>query len=109
LPAQRVCVNPDCAAVDQMEDYLFSDKKGRVVSFTGDMLAVSYNPPAIYGAVTFDGGGKFYFDFTDCALKDLSTGTPVSLSFRRKYYDKKREISGYFWKAVPMAHSESVF
>ncbi|MGC1402413.1 MAG: zinc ribbon domain-containing protein [Thermodesulfobacteriota bacterium] len=102
FPAQQVCVNPDCGAIDQMEEYLFSDKKGRVVSFTGDMLAASYNPPAIYGAVEFEGGGKYYFDFTDCTLADISTGMPVTFSFRRKYYDKKRDISGYFWKAVPM-------
>lgn len=102
LPAQKICVNPECGAADQMEDYLFSDKKGRVVSFTGDMLAASYNPPAIYGAVEFEGGGKFYFDFVDCTLAEMATGMPVTFSFRRKYYDKKRDISGYFWKAVPL-------
>jgi len=102
FPAQRVCVNPECGAIDEMEDYLFSDKTGRIASFTGDMLAASLNPPSIYGAVKFDGGGKFYFEFTDCALGDLSTGTAVSCTFRRKYSDKKRDIAGYFWKAVPV-------
>jgi hydroxymethylglutaryl-CoA synthase len=102
FPAQKVCVKPGCGAMDQMEEYLFSDKTGRVVSYTGDMLAASYNPPAIYGAVEFNGGGKYYFDFVDCTLEDMATGRPVSFSFRRKYYDKKRDISGYFWKAVPM-------
>jgi 3-hydroxy-3-methylglutaryl CoA synthase len=101
-PPQRICVNPQCGAVDEMEEYLFSDKTGRIVSYTGDMLAASFDPPAIYGAVEFDGGGKFYFDFTDCKLDELSVGMPVSFSFRRKYYDKIREISGYFWKAVPV-------
>ncbi|OPY91815.1 MAG: hypothetical protein A4E73_01762 [Syntrophaceae bacterium PtaU1.Bin231] len=85
-----------------MEPYLFSDKTGRIASYTGDMLAASYNPPAIYGAVVFEGGGKYYFDFTDCSLGDLSTGMSVRMSFRRKYMDKKRDISGYFWKAVPV-------
>ena len=28
-PPQRICVNPDCGAVDEMEDYRFSDKRGR--------------------------------------------------------------------------------
>ena len=73
FPPQRICVNPDCGAVDQMEDYLFSDKKGRILSYTGDMLAASYDPPAIYGAVEFEGGGKYYFDFTDCTLEDMAT------------------------------------
>jgi 3-hydroxy-3-methylglutaryl CoA synthase len=102
FPVQRVCVNPDCGAIDEMEPYLFSDKIARIASFTGDMLAASYNPPAVYGGVKFEGGGKYYFDFTDCALEDLSTGMAVAMSFRRKYIDKKRDISGYFWKAVPV-------
>lgn len=102
FPAQRVCVNPECGAIDEREEYLFSDKLGKIASYTGDMLAASYNPPAIYGAVVFEGGGKYYFDFTDCALDELSTGMTVGVSFRRKYYDKKRGVSGYFWKAVPV-------
>lgn len=102
LPAQSICVNPQCGAVNQMEDYLFSDKLGRISSFTGDMLAASLNPPAISGQVEFEGGGKMMFDFTDCELDALKVGIPVTMSFRRKYYDQKRDISGYFWKAVPV-------
>ncbi|MBW1846277.1 MAG: hydroxymethylglutaryl-CoA synthase family protein [Deltaproteobacteria bacterium] len=101
LPPQKICVNPECGAVDAMEPYLFSDKIGKIASFTGDMLAASVNPPAVYGAVEFDEGGKYYFDFTDCDLESLETGMPVYMSFRRKYFDDRRDISGYFWKAVP--------
>jgi hydroxymethylglutaryl-CoA synthase len=101
LPPQTVCVNAECGSVNEAEDYLFSDKIGHIASFTGDMLAASLNPPAIYGQVEFEGGGKMMFDFTDCEVDALKTGMAVSLSFRRKYYDKKRDISGYFWKAVP--------
>jgi hypothetical protein len=35
-------------------------------------------------------------------LEELSPGMAVSMSFRRKYYDEKRDVSGYFWKAVPV-------
>lgn len=101
LPPQKVCVNPDCKAINEMEDYRFADKVGRIASYTGDMLAASFDPPAIYGAIQFEGGGKYYFDFTDCNLESLSTGRPVVMSFRKKYYDPKRDIVGYFWKAVP--------
>ena len=80
----------------------YADQIGTIHTYTGDMLAASYNPPAIYGAIKFDIGGKFYFDLTDCDLDKLSTGMPVKMSFRRKYYDPKRDISGYFWKAVPI-------
>ena len=100
-PPQRVCANPACGAVDEMEDYSFADKKGRVLSYTGDMLAASYDPPEMYGFVEFEGGGRFQCNFTDCTLDDLRVGAPVSLTFRKKYYDEKRDIHGYFWKAVP--------
>jgi 3-hydroxy-3-methylglutaryl CoA synthase/uncharacterized OB-fold protein len=101
-PPMKICVNPACGAVDKREDYLFSDKTGRIVSYTSDMLAASVNPPVAYGAVEFDGGGKFYFDFTDCKPDEISVGMPVTFSFRRKYHDKLRDLSGYFWKAVPV-------
>ena len=100
-PPQRICVNPDCGAVDEMEDYPFSDKKGRILSYTGDMLAASVDPPEMYGTVEFDGGGRCMMNFTDCGLNDLKVGMPVSMSFRLKYFDVKRDIHGYFWKAVP--------
>ncbi|MBE9570586.1 MAG: hydroxymethylglutaryl-CoA synthase family protein [Proteobacteria bacterium] len=100
-PPQSICVNPDCGAVKNMEDFCFSDKTGRIISYTGDMLAESYNPPATYGSIEFDVGGRYMFDFTDCDLDSLSVGMPVSMSFRKKYYDEKRDIVGYFWKAIP--------
>ncbi|ACL05597.1 protein of unknown function DUF35 [Desulfatibacillum aliphaticivorans] len=100
-PKQRICVNPECGAADQMEEYCFADKVGKIASYTGDNLAASVNPPAIYGQVVFEEGGKYMFDFTDCDLDSLATGMPVVVSFRRKYSDKHRDIAGYFWKAVP--------
>ena len=95
-------MKPECGAVDEMQEYRFSDKAGSIASYTGDMLAASYNPPAMYGQIAFEGGGKYMFDFTDCDLKDLSVGMSVGMSFRRKYSDKRRDIVGYFWKAVPV-------
>jgi len=100
-PKQRVCINPDCGAIDQMEDYLFSDKKGKLFSFTGDNLAFSYDPPQIYGTVDFEKGGRIPLDLTDCIIDSLTVGTPVSLSFRKKYSDIQRGYFGYFWKAIP--------
>jgi len=55
----------------------------------------------VYGQIVFEGGGKYMFDFTDCELENLAVEMPVRMSFRRKYFDEKRDISGYFWKAVP--------
>ncbi len=101
-PPQRVCVNPDCGAVDEMEDYCFSDKRGVVFSYTADHVAASINPPLLYGMIDFDGGGRFVFEITDCERDWLKIGMPVEMSLRRKYLDEPRGIHGYFWKAVPI-------
>ncbi|NQU64904.1 MAG: OB-fold domain-containing protein [SAR324 cluster bacterium] len=102
IPAQDICVNPACDALHTQEPYSFADRTGHILSFTADNLAASVNPPAVYGQVEFEGGGKFMFDFTDCNLDEVVTENPVRMSFRRKYFDEKRDISGYFWKAVPV-------
>jgi hydroxymethylglutaryl-CoA synthase len=103
FPPQRICVNPACGAVDQSEPYLFSDKGGEVGSFTSDMLSATINPPAIYGTVNFNGGGRYVFDFTDCTIEDMAVGGPVEMSFRVKHRDDTHDITNYFWKAVPVA------
>ncbi len=100
-PPQRICVNPDCGAIDQMEPFRFADQGGNVVSFTSDMLAATINPPAIYGNIDFNGGGRCMMDFTDCAMEDLEVGKAVKFTFRVKYYDRRRDTTFYFWKAVP--------
>jgi len=64
-------------------------------------LPLQINPPAIYGHVDFNGGGRTMFEFTDCTLEDLQVGRPVEFTFRIKYYDPKRDTTFYFWKAVP--------
>jgi len=100
-PYQRVCVKPDCGAIDEMEEYRFSDKKGKLFSYTSDSLAFSASPPEMYGVVEFDGGGRFVFNITDCEPDSLRVDMPVEMSFRRKYVDNARGIHGYFWKAMP--------
>jgi hydroxymethylglutaryl-CoA synthase len=101
-PPQRICVNPACGAIDEMEEYRFSDKKGVLFSYTEDHLAASLNPPQMYGAVDFEGGGRNIFDITDCEADSLSVGMPVKMTFRRKYADEVRGIYGYGWKARPL-------
>jgi len=100
-PYNRVCVKPDCGAIDEMEYYRFSDKRGKLFTYTGDNLAFTPNPPQIYGVIDFDGGGRYWFDLTDCELESIKVGIPVEMTFRRKYLDEARGISGYFWKATP--------
>jgi uncharacterized OB-fold protein len=101
IPKGRICVKPGCGAVDSQDDFEFADLKGRISTFTADMLAVSLDPPAIYGMIDFDGGGRMLMNFTDCTLEEVEVGVPVELSFRKKYYDDQRSFTGYFWKAIP--------
>ncbi len=101
FPKMDICVNPDCGALHSQEEYEFADRPATIKSFTGDMLAVSVDPPAIYGLVEFEDGGRFMADFTDCQLDDLKVGMPVHMAFRIHHVDEARGFTGYFWKAVP--------
>jgi 3-hydroxy-3-methylglutaryl CoA synthase len=101
-PPQRICINPECGATNEMEDYRFSDKRGTIFSYTEDYVAASINPPLIYGMIDFEGAGRFVFEFADCEPGSLKVGMPVEMSFRRKYIDTARGIHGYFWKAMPV-------
>ncbi len=100
-PPQRICVKPDCGAVDEMEPYRFCDKKGHLFTYTADNLAYSPSPPQISGMINFEGGGRYWFDFADCDADSLEVGIPVEMSFRRKYEDKALGMHIYFWKAIP--------
>ncbi len=102
FPKERVCANPECNAVDEMEDYCFSDKNVRLKGYTGDMLTSSIDPPAIYGDFEFEGGGKAQFDMADCDLDEVNSGGSFRLSFRIHRCDRDKGITEYFWKAVPL-------
>jgi 3-hydroxy-3-methylglutaryl CoA synthase/NAD(P)-dependent dehydrogenase (short-subunit alcohol dehydrogenase family)/putative sterol carrier protein len=102
FPKADICVNPACGAYHSQDDYEFADVPASVKTFTGDMLSVSVDPPAIYGMVQFEGGGRFMADFTDCELGELKVGLPVRMAFKRKGVDRERGFSNYFWKAVPV-------
>ena len=101
-PAQRVCVNPDCGIIDQMESYRFSDRRGTLFTYTADSLAFTPNPPSIYCYVDFEGGGRYWFDLADVDLEDLKVDMPVEMTFRKKFTDNKFAVYSYHWKAVPI-------
>lgn len=101
-PKQRACIDPECGVIDQMDDYYFYDRIGHIKSFTADRLAFTIAPPAMYGLIDFDEGGRLYLDITDCDPDSLEVGMPVRMSLRRRYADKRRGTYAYFWKAVPI-------
>jgi NAD(P)-dependent dehydrogenase (short-subunit alcohol dehydrogenase family)/uncharacterized OB-fold protein/putative sterol carrier protein len=107
FPKMDICVSPDCGAHHSQEDYEFSDRAVTIKSFTGDMLAYSIDPPAIYGMVQFEGGGRMMADFTDCEQDDIRVGMPARMVFRKHASDLQRGFTGYFWKAVPVLPTEA--
>jgi len=74
FPPMPVCVNPDCGAVNEFDEYEFADKEATILMFTGDMLSASVDPPAVYGLIGYDGGGRTMLDFTDCDLNQVKVG-----------------------------------
>jgi len=107
FPSQPICVNPECGNME-FEPYEFADKMGSVAMFTGDLLSPSVDPPAVYGLVEFEGGGRTMLDFTDCNLNQVAVGMKVKMSFRRRSVDAMRGFTSYFWKALPQVEGQGV-
>ena len=102
FPKSNVCVNPNCHAADTQEDHPFSDMQATMRSYTADRLTYSVAPPAYYGMVQFEEGGRAMIDFTDIdADAKLGIGAPMRMVFRVKDYDTRRGFRRYFWKATP--------
>ncbi|WP_417593173.1 3-oxoacyl-ACP synthase [Parasphingorhabdus sp.] len=101
FPMSRVCVNPDCRETDTQQPEPFADKLASVKSFTEDWLALSYNPPLMYGNVRFQGGGVAMLEFSDFEPGEVSVGAPLAMQFRIKDIDERRQFRRYCWKAVP--------
>ncbi len=101
-PKMDICVNPTCGEVHSQEEFEFADIPVKIKTYTADMLAVSVEPPAMYGMVQFEGGGRLFADFTDCTQEELRVGLPMTMEFKRKNVDKDRGMVNYFWKAVPV-------
>ncbi len=104
IPRERYCVNPECNALDSQGDYCFADKVGTVATWTADRLTFDWNPPAYFGMVEFEGGGKLMMDFTEVEEGAIDTGTAVSLHFRIRQFDTQRGFRKYFWKAMPLSN-----
>ena len=107
FPISRICANPNCNAVDSQEPHPFAEKSGRVNSFTADRLTYSPDPPACYGMVQFDEGGRWMMDFTDVEADNLKVGMRMRMMFRVKDVDSQRGFRRYFWKAAPIEDGRS--
>jgi len=106
FPKTRICVNPNCNAVDTQESEPFAEKTGTIQSYTADRLTYSPDPPSCYGMIRFEDGGRWMMDFTDADEKALEVGMPMKMMFRVKDFDTQRGFRRYFWKAAPAASNK---
>jgi 3-hydroxy-3-methylglutaryl CoA synthase len=103
FPPQRVCAA--CQAVDEFEDYKFSDKQAQVFTYCGDNVTPTTSPPIIQAVIDFQGGGRSGCFITDCDLGDVEIGMMVEMTFRRLYQaEPEQGISNYYWKCRPVRY-----
>jgi 3-hydroxy-3-methylglutaryl CoA synthase len=102
FPRTRICVNPNCKAVDSQDPHSFAETEGTILSWSADFLTFSMNPPNHYGMITFADGGRLMADITDVEQGQIDSGTKVRMAFRIKDFDDRRGFRRYFWKAVPV-------
>lgn len=100
MPKHKYCVNPDCGAFDTQEDHPMAGAMGQVATWTADTLTFDYNPPAYFGMVTFEGGGRIMMDMSEVDAETFDTGSKVSVHFRLKQIDDQAGFRKYFWKAI---------
>ena len=101
-PKSNVCANPECHAADSQDDYAFSERTATLNTHTADRLTYCPDPPAYYGMVQFDEGGRAMLDLADIDPgAELAVGQPMRMVFRVKDYDTHRGFRRYFWKATP--------
>jgi hydroxymethylglutaryl-CoA synthase len=107
FPKSTLSVDPDDPSPGTQEDYPLADRPARVVTYTADHLTYSPDPPACYGMVDFDGGGRLIAEFADANPADIEVGDPVRMVFRIKAIDEMRHFKRYFWKAMLVGRKSS--
>ena len=100
-PKARICVNPNCGAINTQEDHKMAESSAPIQSWTADNLTYAPDPPHHFGMVTFEEGGRMMADFTDVDEGGVAVGDEFRLVFRIKAADERRNFNKYFWKAAP--------
>jgi len=100
IPKHRYCVNPACGAGETQVDHPMADATGHIATWTADELTFDFNPPAYFGMVVFEGGGRLMMDITEVDAEAFDTGVEVGVHFRVKQIDSQRGFRKYFWKAI---------
>jgi 3-hydroxy-3-methylglutaryl CoA synthase len=97
-PVERIC--PYCGSKDQFDEVRLSDKKGKVVSFNADYVALTIDPPNMLTQVDFEGGGRIQCTMTDRVIDDIQVDMPVEMTLRHMH--EGRDFVNYHWKTRPV-------
>ena len=98
FPPQRVCAK--CHTKDQFQPVRFSDKRGKVFTYSMDAFASPFDSPSVITVIDFDGGGRMESYMTDRIVEEVKIGMEVEMTFRKLF--EREEIISYFWKAMPV-------
>ena len=101
FPRTKACVSPNCGAFRSQDPHPFADIPAKIQSWTADNLTYSPDPPAHFGMVVFEEGGRLMADLTDVDVGGVEVGMPMRMVFRIKQFDERRGFTKYFWKAAP--------
>jgi len=101
FPRTKACVSPNCGAFRSQDPHPFADIPAKIQSWTADNLIYSPDPPAHFGMVVFEEGGRLMADLTDVDVGGVEVGMPMRMVFRIKQVDERRGFTKYFWKAAP--------
>ena len=97
-PPQRVCAK--CHSKDKFQAIRFSDKKGKLFTFSLDSVSSGIDFPSVITVIDFEGGGRMECYMTDRVLEDVKIGMDLEMTFRRLF--EREGIINYFWKAMPV-------
>jgi uncharacterized OB-fold protein/antitoxin (DNA-binding transcriptional repressor) of toxin-antitoxin stability system len=101
VPRSEIGVGLNGGSRHAQEDHPLADRPARIVTFTADHLTYSPAPPAYYGMIDFDGGGRMVTEFADVEGEEIEVGREMRMMFRIKALDEQRDFTKYFWKAAP--------
>ena len=101
FPKSELSVAQNDRALGTQEDYPLAERRARIITHTADSLTYSPDPPAYYGTVEFEEGGRIAMEFVDVDAADIEVGAVMRVMFRIKAVDETRGFTRYFWKAVP--------
>ncbi|MEW6034579.1 MAG: hydroxymethylglutaryl-CoA synthase [Chloroflexota bacterium] len=98
FPPQRICYY--CQAKDDYEPVRLAGMKGKLDTFSKDVLSLSLDPPTVVSVVNLEGGARFAGQMTDRDPDAVKVGMEVELTLRK--FHEAEGYPNYFWKCQPV-------